>query len=52
MKVMIMKCINNEFWYANKIGKTYKVQELSWPNKDCITEAGIIRKKDAIKIEK
>jgi len=52
MKIMITKCTNNKFWYANKIGKTYKVQELSWPNKDYITKAGIIKKDDAVIIEK
>lgn len=52
MKVMIMKCNNKDFWYKDKIGKAYKVDELSWPDKDYITSAGIIRKSDAEVIER
>ncbi|MDS1004961.1 hypothetical protein P9J83_15865 [Clostridium sporogenes] len=50
MKVIIMKCCNKDFWYKDKIGKTYKVEELSWPGKDYITKDGIIRKEDAEEI--
>lgn len=50
MKIIIMKCCNKKFWYNNKIGKAYKVEELSWPGKDYITKDGIIRKEDAEEI--
>ncbi|WP_163220772.1 hypothetical protein [Clostridium sporogenes] len=50
MKVIIMKCCNKDFWYKDKIGRTYKVEELSWPGKDYITKKGIIRKEDAEEI--
>ena len=50
MKVMIMKCGKEYYWYKNKIGKQFKVEELSWPGKDYITKAGIIRRADAIEI--
>ncbi|MBY6900219.1 hypothetical protein [Clostridium botulinum] len=50
MKIIIMKCYNKKFWYNNKIGKTYKVEKLSYPAKDYITKDGIIRKEDAEEI--
>ncbi len=50
MKVIIMKCSNKELWYKCKIGKTYKVEKLSYPAKDYITKDGIIRKEDAEEI--
>ncbi|MET7041057.1 hypothetical protein WBZ18_03540 [Clostridium botulinum] len=50
MKVIIMKCSNKDFWYKNKIGKTYKVEKLTYPAKDYISKDGIIRKEDAEEI--
>lgn len=52
MRIIIMKCDNKYFWYSTKIGKTYKVEELSYPSKDYITKARIIRKKDVQVIER
>ncbi|WP_196760163.1 hypothetical protein [Clostridium sporogenes] len=50
MKVIIMKCCNKDSWYNNRVGKTYKVEKLSYPTKDYITKDGIIRKEDAEEI--
>ncbi len=50
MKVIIMKGSSKDLWYKGKIGKTYKVEKLSYPAKDYITKDGIIRKEDAEKI--
>ncbi|MBA4509157.1 hypothetical protein H1057_14070 [Clostridium sporogenes] len=50
MRVIIMKCSNKDLWYKCKIGKTYKIEKLSYPSKDYITKDGIIRKEDAEEI--
>lgn len=52
MKIIIMNCDNKYFWYKDKIGKTYKVEQLSWPEKDYITKVGIVRKSDSQVIER
>ena len=50
MKVMIMQCARKDYWYKDKIGKQYKVEELSWPDKDYITKQGIIKRADAVEV--
>lgn len=50
MKVMIMKCARKDYWYRDKIGKQFKVDGLSWPNKDYITKQGIIKRSDAVEV--
>jgi len=49
MKIIIMNG-NRDTWYAKKIGKVYKVQEIR--DKTYATKDGAIRKEDAGIIER
>lgn len=49
MKIMIMQCKDKNIWYANKIGKTFKVIRMTEKYE---TKFGPINKNDAVVIEK